>query len=151
MAIQLSTSISVNVSGNILFIRNGARCLQRKSWQKYDKSMPDAFRLLLLSLQGLNQTKAVNILCIFTKRSKETAVSNSDSELTENIPVENLCSLCIPVWHHNGSRAFYGSGCGTTIVINNKLLQRDLETRLVIAQCFMCQKKKYLGIMWSAT
>ncbi len=67
------------------------------------------------------------------------AVSNSDSELNENIPVENLCSLCILVWRHNGSCAFYGSGYGTTIVNkNNKLLQRDLETKLVIAQCYMC-------------
>ncbi len=29
--------------------------------------------------------------------SKKIAVSNSESELTEKIPVKNLCSLCIPV------------------------------------------------------
>ncbi len=100
--------------------------------------MPDACRPLLRSLQGLNQTKSVNILCIFTKTSKKQLFPTLESELTENIYVENLCSLCIPVWCHNWSHAIYGSGYGTTIVNNNKLLQRDLETKLVIAQCYMC-------------
>ncbi len=49
--------------------------------RKVDKSMPDPFRPLPQSLQGLNQTKSVNILCIFIK--KIPAVSNSESELTE--------------------------------------------------------------------
>ncbi len=92
--------------------RTGARCLQQKSWQKYDKSVPDAFRPLVWSVQGLNQL----IYCVYLHIYKDewkTAVSSSESELTENIPVENLCF--IPVWHHNGSHAIYGSGHGTTI------------------------------------
>ncbi len=30
----------------VLIIRTGARCLQQKSWQKYDKSVPNVFRPL---------------------------------------------------------------------------------------------------------
>ncbi len=69
----------------------------RKVDKKYDKSVPDMFRPLQQSLQGLNQTKSVNILCIFTKTCKKQLFPTLESELTEKIPVENLCSLCIPV------------------------------------------------------
>ncbi len=104
-----------------IFIRTRARCLQQKSWQKYDKSVPNIFWPWPQSLQGLNQTKSVNILCIFTKASTKQLFSTR-SVLTEKIPVDNLCSLCIPVWHHNGSHATSCSGYGTTIVNNNNKL-----------------------------
>ncbi len=86
-------------------IRIGARCLQQKSWQKYDKSVPDVFRPLPWSVSS--GAKSVNILYIFTKMSwKQLFLALELIQLNE-ILFRTCVLWCTPVWHHNGSRACY--------------------------------------------
>ncbi len=90
----------------LLYIRTGATCLQQKSWQKYDKSVPDTFRPLSWSLEGLNQL----IYCVYLPRLvKKTAVSNSCWELvlfTHTCVTSQWvsCYLWWWLWHYHSEQ-----------------------------------------------
>ncbi len=62
------------------FWHNLTSCVLRQERDVYnrkvDKSMPDVFRPLLRSLQGLNHTQSVNILYRFTKMSEKQLLNS---------------------------------------------------------------------------